>query len=68
MTSGMQTLLKQIASSPHEPQSWVPPQLSSYSPQLYPKSWQVVGAQPPQTFAVPPPPQVWGAVQVPQSS
>jgi hypothetical protein len=34
-------------------------------PQFLPCAEQVVGVQP-QTLAVPLPPQVWGAVQVPQ--
>ena len=47
------------------PQSSVPPQPSAIIPQVAPAAAQVVGVQP-QTFGVPPPPQVSGAVQVPQ--
>lgn len=67
ISSGTQTLLKQISLSPHAPQSWVSPQVSTNSPQAKPISVHVGGVQPPQTPAVPLPPQLSGAVQVPQS-
>jgi hypothetical protein len=44
----------------------VPPQPSEIVPQDAPRAAHVARVQP-QTFAVPPPPQVSGAVQVPQS-
>jgi hypothetical protein len=49
----------------HEPQLRVPPQWSGAVPQTNPSDWQVVGVQPhlPMT---PPPPQMSGAVQLPQ--
>ena len=47
------------------PQLRVPPQPSEAEPQLKPSPEHVFGVHP-QTLAVPPPPQVWGAVQVPQ--
>jgi hypothetical protein len=50
----------------HTPQLMVPPHPSEAMPQLNPCSWQVIGAQPPQTWAIPPPPQVWGAWHAPQ--
>jgi hypothetical protein len=46
----------------HDPQWSVPPQPSLASPQDFPSDAQVPGTQvpgPPQTFGVPPPPQVW---------
>ena len=48
-----------------EPQSSVTPQPSLIEPQVFPCAWHVVGVQP-QLPGVPPPPQVWGAVQLPQ--
>src|SRR6185295_16926028 len=51
----------------HVPQSSVPPHPSGIVPQFFPCAAHVVGVQP-QTFAVPPPPHVCGAVHVPQSS
>jgi len=44
----------------------VPPQPSEIVPQSSPAGQVVIGVHP-QTFAVPPPPQVSGAVHVPQS-
>jgi hypothetical protein len=43
------------------PQDTVPPQPSGTEPQLSPEGQLVIGLQP-QTFAVPPPPHVWGLV------
>jgi hypothetical protein len=58
-----------------EPQRSVPPQRSGIEPQLAPAAVHVVGVQAPaspapvpQTFTVPPPPHVCGAVQEPQRS
>jgi len=45
----------------------VPPQPLGIDPQLASCAAQVVGVQP-QTFGLPPPPQVLGAMQVPQLS
>jgi hypothetical protein len=45
----------------------MPPQPSLLAPQLLPCAAQVAGVQP-QTLGVPPPPQVCGAVQLPQLS
>jgi hypothetical protein len=42
----------------HGPQSISPPQPSPIGPHSAPAAWQVVRVQPPQTFGVPPPPQV----------
>jgi hypothetical protein len=46
----------------------MPPQPSATGPQLAPAWAQVLGVQgmPPHTLGLPPPPQVWGAVQSPQ--
>jgi hypothetical protein len=49
----------------HEPQDSVPPQPLGMLPQFLPWAAQVVGLQP-QTFAVPPPAQVSGALHDPQ--
>lgn len=45
----------------------VPPQPSGAAPQATPAGQVVAGVQP-QTFGVPPPPHVCGAVQLPQFS
>jgi hypothetical protein len=52
------------------PQSTVPPQPSEIGPQVALTLAQLRGVQAgvPHTFAVPPPPQMAGAVQLPQSS
>jgi hypothetical protein len=62
-----QTLAWQERPQEHAPQSSTPPQPSGAWPQGRgdPRSWQVIGTHPPQTFGVPPPPQVWGAGHVP---
>jgi hypothetical protein len=43
----------------------VPPQPFGLVPQFSPAGQLVAGVQP-QTFVAPPPPHVWGPVQVPQ--
>jgi len=47
------------------PQFGVPPQPSAMVPQFFICPAHVIGVQP-HTFAVPPPPQVCGVMQVPQ--
>jgi hypothetical protein len=52
----------------HEPHEYVPPQPFETEPQVLPAQAVACGVLvQPQTFAVPPPPQVWGEVQVPQT-
>lgn len=56
------TLFVQVSPMRQVPQLTVPPQVSGMVPQLSPAGHAVMGAQP-QTFWVPPPPHVSGAVQ-----
>jgi hypothetical protein len=49
----------------HEPQFTVPPQLSAMEPQVW-FAGQLVSGVHPQTFVLPPPPQVSWPVHVPQ--
>ena len=66
----LQVLLTQMGAlaDVHEPHVYVPPQPFETEPQFLPEQAVVcdVGVQP-QTFAAPPPPQVWGDVHVPQT-
>ena len=55
----LQTFAVQVCGAVHVPQLSVPPQPFDALPQVKPRAAQVVGVQlPPQTFGVPPPPQM----------
>jgi len=66
--------LPQVCGAVQAPQVSVPPQPSGTVPQFLPCAAQVVGVHAgggvprPQTLAIPPPPQVCGAVQAPQKN
>jgi hypothetical protein len=62
-----QVPLLQVWQVVHVPQEMVPPQPSDPVPQVCPPVHAVEGVQP-QTFGVPPPPQVCGDLQLPQLS
>jgi hypothetical protein len=68
--SGMQLQVPftQVSGGVHVPHWTIGPHSLSMAPQVNPKEAHVGGTQLPQTFAVPAPPQVSGASQVPQSS
>ena len=61
-----QVLALHLSPPLHTPQESVLPQPSSMVPHSAPSSSQVLGVQP-QTLSTPPPPQLLGAGQLPQS-